>query len=69
MKILGVNISHDTSVAVVEDGEVVSVYEEERSRRTKWWSPVEDSANEYEELGLLCIDCLLYTSPSPRDRG
>ena len=56
MKILGVNISHDTSVAVVEDGEVVSVYEEERSRRTKWWSPVEDSANEYEELGLLCID-------------
>ena len=33
--ILGVNISHDTSVAVVEDGEVKHVYEEERSRRSK----------------------------------
>ena len=56
MKILGVNISHDTSCAVIEDGEVVSVYEEERSRRSKWWSPTDDSSNVYEELGLLSID-------------
>ena len=54
--ILGVNISHDTSVAVVEDGEVKHVYEEERSRRTKYWSPVDDSENTYDDLGLLCID-------------
>ena len=56
MKILGVNISHDTSCAVIEDGEVVSVYEEERSRRSKWWSPTDDSSNVYEDLGLLSID-------------
>ena len=56
MKILGVNISHDTSCAVIEDGEVISVYEEERSRRSKWWSPTDDSSNVYEELGLLSID-------------
>tara|TARA_B100000073_G_scaffold218776_1_gene182016 strand:- start:415 stop:1545 length:1131 start_codon:yes stop_codon:yes gene_type:complete len=56
MKILGVNISHDTSCAVIEDGEVVSVYEEERSRRSKWWSPTDDNSNVYEDLGLLSID-------------
>ena len=56
MKILGVNISHDTSCAVIEDGEVISVYEEERSRRSKWWSPTDDSSNVYEDLGLLSID-------------
>ncbi len=54
--ILGVNISHDTSVAVVEDGEVKHVYEEERSRRTKYWSPVDDSENVYGDFGLLSID-------------
>ena len=50
MKILGVNISHDTSVAVIEDGNIVSVYEEERCRRSKWFSPADDCANEYKEL-------------------
>ena len=56
--VLGVNTSHDTSVAVISDGEVKAVYEEERSRRSKYWSPVEDSNGDtpYDELGLLCID-------------
>ena len=36
--VLGVNTSHDTSVAVIQDGEVKAVYEEERSRRSKYLS-------------------------------
>lgn len=56
--ILGVNTSHDTAVAVVEDGKVKHVYEEERSRRAKYWSPNEDNddSGEYRELGLVCIE-------------
>ena len=54
--ILGVNISHDTSCAVLEDGEIKHVYEEERSRRAKWWSPIDDSEENYRDLGLLSID-------------
>ncbi len=52
--ILGINTSHDTSVAVLEDGVLIDVFEEERSRRSKYWSPVED--HPYETFGLLCID-------------
>ena len=37
--ILGINISHDTSIAVVKDGVLVDVFEEERCRRSKYWSP------------------------------
>lgn len=54
--ILGVNTSHDTAVAVIEDGVVKHVYEEERSRRSKYWSPSEDSNDNYAELGLVCIE-------------
>ena len=52
--ILGINTSHDTSVAVLEDGVLIDVFEEERSRRSKYWSPVED--HPYDTFGLLCID-------------
>lgn len=63
--VLGINTSHDTAVAVIQDGEVKHVYEEERSRRSKYWSPIEDSGGEnaYEELGLLCIDHKQLHSP------
>ena len=56
--ILGVNTSHDTAVAVVQDGEVKHVYEEERSRRSKYWSPNEDQqgSEPYEQLGLVCVE-------------
>ena len=52
--ILGINTSHDTSVAVLEDGVLIDVFEEERSRRSKYWSPVEDHPS--DNFGLLCID-------------
>ena len=48
--ILGINTSHDTSVAVLEDGVLIDVFEEERSRRSKYWSPVED--HPYDNFGL-----------------
>ena len=53
MKIVGINHSHDTSVAVVVDGQVQSVFEEERSRRHKHWTPSDDY---HEDMGLLCIE-------------
>ena len=65
--VLGVNTSHDTAVAVLEDGVLVDVFEEERSRREKYWSPIDELIpdkhnnenlrnSEYDEFGLLCID-------------
>ena len=54
MKILGVNTSHDTTVAWVEDGEVRNVFEEERCRRSKYWSPGSDVA--HDQVKLLAID-------------
>jgi hypothetical protein len=44
-KILGINISHDTSVALVDEqtGEVLEVYEEERAIRSKYWNPSPDT--------------------------
>ena len=44
-KILGINISHDTSVALVDEqtGEVLDVFEEERAIRKKYWSPTPDT--------------------------
>ena len=51
MKIVGINHSHDTSVAVVVDGQVQSVFEEERSRREKYYTP-QDPFND----ALLCIE-------------
>ena len=49
--ILGINISHDTSIAVVHNGELVDVFEEERCRRSKYWSPSAD-----EEIRLQSIE-------------
>lgn len=57
--VLGINTSHDTAVAVLEDGELVDVFEEERSRRSKYWSPsdrVTSVEEEWDSFGLLCID-------------
>ena len=48
MKIYGVNISHDTSLAVIEDGVVTQVYEEERSRREKYF----DFSKEYRRRAM-----------------
>tara|TARA_B100002019_G_C21236693_1_gene583143 strand:+ start:95 stop:1282 length:1188 start_codon:yes stop_codon:yes gene_type:complete len=73
--ILGVNQSHDTSVACInnESGEVVAVYEEERCRRQKHFSPIDDAGfdtheNEgteaYENFGLLAIDHKQLHNPS-----
>ena len=56
--ILGINTSHDTAVAVLIDGEVEDVFEEERSRRSKYWSPHTEFSEQdgYDNFGLLCID-------------
>jgi predicted NodU family carbamoyl transferase len=52
MKILGINISHDASVAGIVDGEVQFVYDEARFRRNKYWSP------NYEGEESCMYDCI-----------
>lgn len=47
MKILGVNISHDASIAVIEDGRVVEFLDEERHRRAKHWT-INEAVNDPE---------------------
>ncbi len=39
MRIIGINSSHDTSLCIMEDGEVKELFEEERERRDKYYSP------------------------------
>ena len=43
MRIIGINSSHDTSLCIMEDGEVVELFEEERERREKYYSPTLDA--------------------------
>jgi len=44
MEILAINSSHDTSIVTFKDGEITNVWEEERHRRDKYWSPSESEA-------------------------
>lgn len=53
MKILGINISHDTSVAGVTDGHIDFVHDEARFRRAKYWDPGKMTE---DDNGLLCIE-------------
>lgn len=39
MKVLGINISHDSSIACVEDGNPIFCHDEARFRREKYWCP------------------------------
>ena len=64
--ILGINISHDTSIAVVHNGELVDVFEEERCRRSKYWAPNENSTTLLQSLeqkiNIETIDEVVFTS-------
>ena len=55
--ILGVNISHDTSIALVDEttGEVLDVYEEERCRRSKYWDPHKNTGVDKDKHHLQSI--------------
>ena len=54
MRIIGINISHDTSVAEVENGELKYCHDEARFRRHKFWDP--DKLDAQHDKGLQCID-------------
>lgn len=73
MKIIGINISHDVTVAQVTDSNVDFLYEEERHRREKYWCPrvkCDDSTGDLKGEELLSIvhkqvetpDKLVFTS-------
>ena len=51
MVILGINISHDPSVAQITDDKVDFVFDEPRFRRDKWWTPRGGQDNAF-----LCIE-------------
>ena len=54
MRVIGINISHDTSVAEVENGKLKYCHDEARFRRHKFWNP--DDLNEEHDKGLQCIE-------------
>lgn len=54
MRIIGINISHDTSVAEIENGKVKYCHDEARFRRHKFWDP--DKLNDKHDKGLQCIE-------------
>jgi len=54
MRVIGINISHDTSVAEVENGELKYCHDEARFRRHKFWDP--DKLDEQHDKGLQCIE-------------
>ena len=72
MKIIGVNISHDPTVAQMTDGVVDFLFEEERHRREKYWTPKiirnEDGSQYGEEFltiiqrGIQPPDELIFSS-------
>ena len=54
MRVIGINISHDTSIAEVENGEVKYCHDEARFRRHKFWDP--DKLDEVHDKGLQSIE-------------
>lgn len=54
MRVIGINISHDTSIAEVENGEVKYCHEEARFRRHKFWDP--DKLDGVYDKGLQSIE-------------
>ena len=64
--ILGINISHDTSIAVVKDGVLVDVFEEERCRRSKYWAPKPDEETKLQsieqKINIESIDEVVFSS-------
>ena len=65
MIIYGVNTSHDTSLAIIDDGVVVDVFEEERSRREKYFNFKGEGPHELllvHHKGLPTPDELIFAS-------
>ena len=64
--ILGINISHDTSIAVVHNGILVDVFEEERCRRGKYWAPRADETTLLQsieqKINIESIDEVVFAS-------
>ena len=61
MKIYGVNTSHDTALCVNADGVIQDVFEEERSRRQKYFTIGQNE----ESQGLVLVEhkqCHLFQS-------
>jgi carbamoyltransferase len=54
MKTLGVNISHNFSACLWEDGKIKSFYLEDRLRFNKGWDILDNLGNKL--LGFLCLD-------------
>jgi len=51
---LGINISHDASIAIVQAGKLLECHDESRIRRDKYWSPGEnDETPFYESIDRL----------------
>lgn len=69
MHVLGVNLSHDASAALVSDGELVAAVEEERLNRMKHWDSIPVNAIRWclEAGGLAMndVDCVAVAGLQP----
>jgi len=67
MKILGVNISHESSFCLIEDGQIIKFVEEERCRREKYWDMQEKAHHKWESLSMYShllndLDYIIFSS-------
>lgn len=64
MDILAINTSHDTSIVTAKDGIITNVWEEERHRRSKYWSPKPSDCNllTLVQRGVSQPDHLIFAS-------
>jgi predicted NodU family carbamoyl transferase len=73
MKIVGINTSHDSSVAQLTDDTIDFVLDEPRFRRDKWWCPLEENAsNQYVSIDhkqIQDVDHLIFASYDRRCVG
>ena len=65
MRIIGINSSHDTSLCIMEDGEVVELFEEERERRDKYYSPSLENPELHVVDSKGVADCLINEDGTP----
>ncbi len=68
MKIIGVNISHDTSLAQITDGEIDFICDEARFRRSKYWSPQSTGAINRDQPPQVGMVSIVHRDIQPPDK-
>lgn len=68
MKVLGINTSHDPSIALCEDGKITQYYEEVRFKKIKYWEPSDQIPFRFEcldKIDISQVDVVAYSIYGP----